>query len=159
MPRLSSNSRPMQASISHMSTDRPEFKLIGSVGFWLAVAMSALQGLNAVRTFFDPVGFASYMGVPINGTEQVAWVQIYGLRAAFISLLVAVLIIRQDMAALKWTAITALVMPLGDAWLASQAGAPPSIVGRHMVIAVFLILASYFLGRVARQQAQAGGDE
>ena len=44
-------------------------------------------------------------------------------------------------------------------WLASQAGAPPSIVGRHMVIAVFLILASYFLGRVARQQAQAGGDE
>ena len=96
MPRIGSNSRPMQARILHMSTDRPEFKLIRSVGFWLAVAMSALQGLNAVRTFFDPVGFASYMGVPINGTEQVAWVQIYGLRAAFISLLVAVLIIRQD---------------------------------------------------------------
>ena len=142
-----------------MSIDRSEFKLIRSVGFWLAVAMSALQGLNAARTFFDPVGFASYMGVPINVTEQVGWVQIYGLRAAFISLLVAILLIRQDMAALKWTAIAAFVMPLGDAWLASQAGAPPSIVGRHMGIAVFLILAAYFLGRAARQQALARGDE
>jgi len=142
-----------------MRTDRSEFRPIRSVGFWLAVAMSALQGLNAVRTLLDPVGFASYMGVSINATEQAAWVQIYGLRAAFISLLVTVLIIRQDMAALKWTAIAALVMPLGDAWLASQAGAPPSIVARHMGIAVFLILASYFLGRAARQQAQARGNE
>lgn len=135
-----------------MNIDQSEFSVGHTVGFWLAVAMSALQGLNAVRTAIDPISFATYMGIPITLTEQAAWVQIYGLRAAFISLLTAVLLARDDMAALKWTAVAALVMPLGDAWLAYQASAPMSVVGRHVAIVVFLILASYFLGRAAKQQ-------
>jgi hypothetical protein len=126
-----------------------------TVGFWLAVAMSALQALNAVRTFDDPEGFAIYMGVPITGAEQAAWVQIYGLRAAFVAVLTAIFLARIDLVALRWVAIAAIVMPLGDASIASAAGAPASIIGRHLAIAVFLLVAAHFLLRASRQIAES----
>ena len=125
-------------------------------GFWLAVAIAALQGINATRTIVDPVSFAVYMGLPFEGTDAQAWVQVYGLRAAFIALLSSILLMRRDFAALRWTALAALVMPLGDAWLASQAGAPGAIVVRHLGTAIFLIVASYFLNRAARTPSTQG---
>lgn len=138
-----------------MASD-PTTSPMRNAGFWMAALMSGLQGLNAVRVAADPTGFATYMGVPIAAAQQAAWVQIYGLRAAFIALLVAALLARRDFAALRWTALAALVMPLGDAWIAFSAGAPPSITGRHLAIAVFLGIASVVLARAARRTAEAG---
>lgn len=129
-----------------------------TLGFWLAVAMSAQQAVNAVRTFVDPEGFANYMGVPITAAEQAAWVQIYGLRAAFVAIMTAVLLARKDLRALRWVALAAIVMPLGDASIASNAGAPASIIGRHLAIAALLLVASHFLLRASRQMSDSDGD-
>ena len=42
------------------------FRSTRTAGFWLAAAIAALQGLNAVRTVLDPQGFATYMGLPVD---------------------------------------------------------------------------------------------
>lgn len=138
-----------------MATRAEGFRGTRTAGFWLAVAIAALQGLNAVRTLIDPQGFASYMGLPADQLNALGWVQVYGLRAGFIALLTAVLLARSDFAALRWMALAGLVMPLGDAWLTASAGAAPSTVGRHLAIAVFLLVASHFLGRAAGKQRPA----
>jgi hypothetical protein len=113
-----------------------------TIGLWLATPMAALQALNAVRALADPVGFATYFGAPIGGADMLAWVQVYGLRTAFIAAVVTVLLLRRDLQALMWTAIVALVLPLGDAWLTHQSGADPSIVARHLAIAAYLAVTS-----------------
>lgn len=138
---------------SKMNDRQASIRGMRSIGFWLAVAIAALQGLNAVRTFANPIGFATYMGLPLAGTEAAAWVQVYGLRAGFIAVITTILLIRNDFAALRWTALAALVMPLGDAWLTAHAGAPTAIVARHLGIAMFLVAAWFFLSRAARRQS------
>jgi len=138
-----------------MATQVQGFRGTRTAGFWLAAAIAALQGVNAVRTVLDPQAFATYMGLPLDDPDPVGWVQVYGLRAGFIAVLTAVLLARSDFAALRWMALAALVMPLGDAWLTSSAGAGAPIVGRHLAIALFLLVASHFLSRAARAKASA----
>lgn len=138
-----------------MATQAQRFSSTRTAGFWLAVAIAALQGVNAVRTFLDPQGFAAYMGLPVDELSALGWVQVYGLRAGFIAVLAAVLLVRSDFVALRWMALAALLMPLGDAWLTANAGAGASIVGRHLAIALFLLVASHFLSRAAREKASA----
>lgn len=118
--------------------------------------MGASQALNAVRAFTNPVGFAAYMGAPSAASELSAWVQIYGLRAAFIALLVGVFVIRRELSPLKWMAICALFLPICDAWIAMQAGAPTAILARHLGIAVFITVAAVVLTRDVAAQRQAG---
>lgn len=131
------------------------FRSTHTAGFWLAAAIAALQGVNAMRTVFDPQGFATYMGLPIDEPSARGWVQVYGLRAGFIAVLTAVLLTRSDFAALRWMAVAALLMPLGDAWLTEIAGAGLPIVARHLAIALFLLVAVHFLSRAARAKASA----
>ncbi len=133
-----------------MVTQANRFRSTRTAGFWLAAAIAALQGLNAVRTVLDPQGFATYMGLPVDQLSALGWVQVYGLRAGFIAVLTAVLLFRSDFAALRWMALAALLMPLGDAYLAFSTGASAPIVGRHLAIAVFLLVAALFLGRAAK---------
>jgi hypothetical protein len=111
-----------------------------TIGFWLAVPMAALQGLNVGRVLLDPVGFAAYIGVPLENPADIAWVQVYGLRTAFITLLATFFLIRRDLNALKWMALAAVVMPLGDALIANQSGASASTVVRHLMIAGYLVV-------------------
>jgi hypothetical protein len=127
-----------------------------SIGFWMACAMAASQGVNALRAFLDPQGFASYMGVPSQAAALHGWVQIYGLRAAFIALIVSVFPMRKELLPLKRMAICALFLPLGDAWVAAQAGAPSAIIGRHLAIAVFLFFAVVMLARDVAARADKG---
>ena len=133
-----------------MVTQANPFRSTRTAGSWLAAAIAALQGLNAVRTVLDPQGFATYMGLPVDQLSALGWGQVYGLRAGFIAVLTAVLLARSDFAALRWMALAALLMPLGDAYLAFSAGAGAPIVGRHLAIAVFLLVAALFLGRTAK---------
>ncbi len=130
----------------------PTFRPARTAGFWLAAAIAVLQGVNAIRTAMDPQGFATYMGLPVDRLSALGWVQVYGLRAGFIAVLTAVLLARSDFTALRLMALAALMMPLGDAYLALNAGAGPGIVGRHLGIAVFLVVAAVFLGRAAARQ-------
>lgn len=131
------------------------FRSTQTAGFWLAGAIAGLQGVNAVRTVLNPQGFALYMGLPVEQLDALSWVQVYGLRAGFIAMLTAVLLARCDFAALRWMALAALLMPLGDAWLAASKGAGASIVGRHLAIALFLLIASHYLSRAALAKASA----
>src|SRR6185369_8110476 len=102
--------------------------------------LAGLMIVNTVRAFVEPVEFARYMGLPLSDAANAAFVQVYGLRAAFLGLFALVLLWRADMFALGAFAAVAVVMPLGDAALASQAGAPIAIVGRHLFSAAVLIL-------------------
>lgn len=127
-----------------------------SIGFWMAFAMALSQGVNAVRAFLSPQDFATYMGIPSQAAELQGWVQIYGLRAGFIALLVSVFLVRKELTPLKWMALCAIVLPLGDAWVAAQAGASTATVGRHLGIAAFLSLTAFMLARdVAARVARA----
>jgi hypothetical protein len=127
---------------------------ITTMGFWLAVPLAALQAFNVLRVILDPAGFADYMGAPLAAASDASWVMIYGSRTAFIALLVAVLLARRDLNALKWTALAALVMPLADAWVAHQAGADTAIVARHLAISAYVFVTTIALFAAARTHSR-----
>jgi hypothetical protein len=109
-------------------------------GFWFAVIIATLMYVNAARTLVDPVGFATYMGLPLQVAADMAWVRIFGLRALFIGLTVTFLIVRRDAATLKWLAAFGALIAVGDAALVLDSGG--STAWRHFSIGTFLIIAS-----------------
>lgn len=117
-----------------------------TIGFWCAIIMGAAQAISAARAFIDPVGFSSYMGLPTdaNGT---GFVTVYALRTTLIAALAFYLAITRRFSALGVIAVVALILPLGDAWLSSSAGADKAIVFRHLGIAVFLAFTAAMLLR------------
>lgn len=133
-----------------LNAHRPS--IFKTVGFWIAGLMAVLQALNAVRAFAAPVGFAEYMGLPLENVSDVGFVYVYGLRAAFISTLVIIFLASRRFDALAWTAAAALIMPVGDALLAQNAGAPLPTVLRHAVIAIYVAVAFFLLRRNAASE-------
>lgn len=129
------------------------FSPLRTIGYWMAVPIGALQAFNVVRVLLDAGGFATYMGAPLAAAGDASWVMIYGLRTAFIALLVAIFLLRRDLTALKWTAFAGILMPIGDAWVAHQAGAETAIVGRHAAIAAYLVLTTIALFAADRKRA------
>lgn len=123
----------------------------GAIAIALAGAIALLQGVNAVRAFAAPAGFADYMGLPLATPQDAGFVLVYGLRAAFIALAVAALLVTRNFTALTWVAVAAIVMPIGDAVLTARAGAPTAIVARHVAIAVFLCVTAVVLHLAARR--------
>jgi thiol:disulfide interchange protein len=121
----------------------------------MAAPMAALQALNAVRAFADPAGFATYFGAPLALGGDLSWVYVYGARTAFIALLVSIFLLRRDLSALKWTAAAALLLPLGDLWIASEAGAPVTTLARHGAILVYIALTLAALHRGERHVGAA----
>lgn len=118
----------------------------------MAAIIAGMQAINAWRSFADPAGFAAYFGVPLADPRDSGLVMAYGLRAAFTAILVAALLALRQWTALLCMAIAALVMPVGDAWLTNSADAPTSIVGRHIAIAVYLVLTAYVVGQAIRDR-------
>ncbi len=111
-------------------------------GFWMSVPLALFQGLSAVSAFRNPDAFAAKFGAPLADAGDAAWVHVYGLRTAFIALLGTGLLLRRDLNGLKWALVVAPVMPLGDAYVASQAGAPLQVCVQHMVVALYVMLAA-----------------
>lgn len=120
-----------------------------SAGIWMAALAGALQIFNAARAYLDPAGFASYFGLSLVDQGDAGLVHIYALRALFIGLLVTALIATRQARALTLLAITAVVMPVGDALLAANAGAPAATVVRHAAVAVYLVVTAWLLRRMA----------
>lgn len=118
-----------------------------SVGFWLCVIMGLAQALNAVRSFVEPIGFAVYMGAPLANPVDTAFVQIFGLRCAFIAAVIATFLWLRNLDAMRWIALVGWPIPLGDAWLAWQAAAPAFTIGRHIAIAAYILIAFVVLSR------------
>lgn len=131
------------------TTSSPRSRIFKTVGFWIAALMAVLQASNAIRAFAAPVSFSEYMGLPLENAADVGFVYVYGLRAAFISLLVIIFLAVRRFDALVWTAVAAVLMPVGDAILAQNAGAPLLTVFRHGAIAVYVVAAIFILRRTA----------
>lgn len=127
--------------------------MMKTAGFWLAAIMGIMQALNAVRALIDPVAFSAYMGLPLEDSADVGFVLVYGLRTAFIAILIGVFLLLKRLDALAWMALVALLLPIGDAWLATQSGASAAIIARHVAIAVYLLIAFVFLRRAAHRIA------
>lgn len=131
---------------------RPAFQ---SLGFWLAIPLAALQALNVFRAVHDPAGFAVYFGAPLAAPADAAWVFVYAARTLFITLLATGFLIRGNLSALAWTTIAALVMPLGDLYVAHAAGAPMGTLLRHAAIFLYLVVAAIALMAAARSRARS----
>lgn len=123
-----------------------------SVGFWMAAGMMVLQGFYALEAFIDPVGLAAYRGTPLVG-GSVTWVQAYGSRTLFVALLVFLLLIRDELALLKWVALIGLVMPVSDALTTWQAQAPRIVVIRHVATAGYLLAVFVLLSRWLKERS------
>ena len=118
---------------------------LSSAGFWLAALGGLLMAVNAVRAFTGPAAFADYLGLPLASPNDAGLIKVYGLRAAFIALLVAALLVTGNAKALALLSASAVLMPVGDAVLSSVAGAPKRTVFRHVAIAVFLCVTAAVL--------------
>ena len=134
--------------------DSSKPNMFRTFGFWIAALMAVLQALNAVRAFASPMSFSVYMGLPLESAADVGFVYVYGLRAAFISLLITLFLATRRFDALVWTAVAAPLMPVGDAFLAQTAGAPASTVLRHALIAIYVVVAFFVLRRTAEAFAE-----
>ncbi len=119
----------------------------------MVLLAAALMFVNAARAFANPSGFATYLGLPIDDASANGFVLVYGVRALFIGVLAATLVITRQIRALAWFAGVAVIMPVGDAILTAQAGAATSTIGRHVAIAVFLLATSLLLSRFDQRHA------
>lgn len=122
-----------------------------TIGFWCAMIMVLAQATSAVRAFIDPEAFSTYMGLPVSGPNELAFVMVYALRTTLIAGLTFYLAITGHLRALAVIASIALILPIGDAWLSGHAGADPSIVARHATIAGFLAFTAIMLFRDSRR--------
>jgi hypothetical protein len=109
-----------------------------SLGFWMVAAMALLQGVYAAQAFLSPDAFAASRGTPLAADGNPAWVLTYAYRTAFVSLTVMLLLVRGAMSTLRWVALAALVMPVGDLLIALEAGASRSILLRHIGTIAYL---------------------
>ena len=94
-----------------------------SVGVWMATLLALSQLANAIRAVLNPAGFASNLGLPLEVQADAGFVFVYALRATFLGLFALFLIARREFAVLKWFALLAVLMPLGDFVLTCRAGA------------------------------------
>ncbi|MEM7780937.1 MAG: DUF4267 domain-containing protein [Pseudomonadota bacterium] len=113
--------------------------------------MGLAQASSAARAFADPQAFSVYMGLPIDGPNDAGFVTVYALRTTLIAALAFFLALTGRLGALAVIAFVALLLPIGDAWLSAQAGAPQSVVYRHIAIAVFLAFTAFMLRRDANR--------
>jgi hypothetical protein len=139
-----------------MNTSNISPKFTKSVGFWMAIVMILSQLINALRAFSDPVSFAVYMGLPLANQLDDGFVEVYGLRALFLGVFATVLVYTKQIRALSLLALFAVIMPIGDVILVWQAGAPASVIVRHVVIGMFLFAAWYFISRWLKTSKASG---
>lgn len=124
----------------------PRLSGVQTAGLILCGAMALYMAFNVVRAAADPGAFAATLGAPLADPSDTGFVLVYAFRAAFLALLVGWLAATRNVPVLRFVALAALVMPIGDAWLVGGLGAPPATVTRHIVIAVVLLLVWALLG-------------
>jgi hypothetical protein len=124
-----------------------------SVGVWMAALLALSQLVNAIRAVLDPTSFASYFGLPLAAQADAGLVHVYALRATFLGLFALFLIARRELMVLKWFALLAVLIPLGDLVLTYGAGAPPATVVRHAGYVVFILVTAGLLHRLTSRSS------
>ncbi|BBN81548.1 hypothetical protein PA25_15330 [Pseudoalteromonas sp. A25] len=118
------------------------------IGFVLVLLMALLQGFYGLFAYIDPVAFADVRGTALISNEDIDWVQIYGSRTLFVSLIIGALLYFREFKVLMWAALLGTVMPLTDGYLAYQAEAPFGVVAKHIATIAYLIITSVVLFKV-----------
>jgi hypothetical protein len=126
----------------------PDMSAMGRAGVVMAILMAGYMLFNAVTAWTDPQGFAARLGLAATSPDSFGWVGVYALRAAFIGLLLAALVLARQWRALFLVAVAALIMPMGDAVLTYSVGSPAYV--RHLVIAGIVGLSAALLSQAVK---------
>ncbi len=120
-------------------------KTYSKVGVVLVLIMALLQGFYAIFSYVDPAAFSVVRGTELFSVKDSDWVQIYGSRTLFITLVLGHLLYVRNYSALMWCALFGTVMPITDGFLAYEARATFSVVFKHIATIVFLLVTFVFL--------------
>jgi hypothetical protein len=123
-----------------------------SVGFILVLLMIILQGGYGIFAYIDPVAFSNIRGTELFALMDADWVNIYGSRTLFITLVLGFLLYSKHYSILMWCALFGIVMPVTDAILAYQAAAPFKVIFKHLATIVYLVIIFYVLKKVVYQK-------
>jgi hypothetical protein len=118
-----------------------------SPGVWMSVILVVYILFNAARAILNPADFAVYFGLPLATPDNNAFVLVYAIRALFLGLFGAALLLRMDYRGLALYVLVGMVMPLGDALLVAYQGAATGTIIRHLLVAGFLLLTWFLLRR------------
>jgi hypothetical protein len=130
---------------------------VRTIGFWLAVALIAYIIFNAWRALSSPADFAAFFGTPLGDPAETSFVTVYAIRALFLGAFAFVLLVTRHFSALATFVLVGIIMPVGDALLVASAGAPAGVIFRHVVVALVLATAWFFLRRTAALAARQAG--
>lgn len=118
-----------------------------TIGFVLVILMILLQGFYGIFAYIDASAFSNVRGTELFNLLDADWVKIYGSRTIFIALVLAYLLWTKHYQALMWCAAFGTVMPITDAALALEAGAPMKVVIKHVLTIGYLLITFAVLKR------------
>jgi hypothetical protein len=121
----------------------------------LVLLMVLLQAGYALYGYTDPSAFSTLRGTPLHSIADSDWVRIYASRTAFVALIVGLLLYRREYRLLVWASLFGGVMPATDAALAWQAQAANSVVIKHLVTLVYLLVTALVLHFAAKRSLPA----
>ena len=126
---------------------------MGLVGYVMAAIVIVYSFANVVRAAVAASAFSAAMGLPTAADN--VFVDVYAIRTAFIALFGLILLLRRQSRMLAWFVAVAVLMPVADAALVWAAGASSAFIGKHVAIAVYLLVTAMFLARAPQTEARA----
>jgi hypothetical protein len=124
-----------------------------NVGVVLVLLMILLQAFYGVFAYIDASAFSNLRGTELFSQMDTDWVNIYGSRTIFISLILGLLLYSRNYSILMWCALFGVVMPVTDGILAYQAEAPFKVVFKHIATIAYLVITFFVLKKVVVQKA------
>ncbi len=129
-----------------MNIKKSKIEIIGII---LVLLMTLLQGFYGIFAYVDPFAFSSIRGTELFSNMDKDWVNIYGSRTIFITLIIGFLLYTRHYSILMWCALFSIVMPVTDGILAYQAEAPFKVILKHVITILYLVITFFVLKRVA----------
>jgi hypothetical protein len=123
------------------------------VGITLVLLMTVLQGFYGLFAYIDPLSFANVRGTELFSNMDSDWVNIYGSRTLFITLIFSFLLYAKHYSIIMWCALFGIVMPVTDGFLAYQAEAPFKVVFKHIATILYLAITFFVLKAVVNKKA------
>jgi len=118
----------------------------------LVFLMIAIQAFYGVYAFISPAEFSELRGTRLFSEDDTDWVLIYASRTLFVALIIAYLLYVKNYSALVFAALAGVVMPVTDAALAYEAGAPTKIVLKHIATSAYLVITAIVLNVLVRSR-------
>ena len=126
--------------------------VLGSPGFWLGTLLALAFIVVGTRTVLDPAATAAGWGMPVTGTVDAAFVQVYGVRNAALGLITLLFALSRMVRAMALLISVGIFIPAVDLWIAHKtAGFGPHLISHAVIMSVLLVVAILLWGRVAKK--------